>query len=908
MFIAVKEETENDSINSMSVKITRGSNNHVSAESIHVTNKKLINKLIQTPESIPEPDYNNPVLSSLANLGKIIDEKQKKNHDLQIGDEINCIGEYIKSNQEINGWILLQFPVQPLQMALLEFMLTGKMPNFGKDIISKNSKKKSSIVPQYQDSENMYNATNSYLSNCIKIIKHKDEISNEKLNDFLQFYKQQNRIQIQISNINNAIKESKRAADILVSLILNEENVKIPRTFFIPIDINNIEDNESTEVENGDRQISALSFMTVGDKTETIKTYEITNQFQILSTDLGRNEGNLTNYTFTALYLSDIWKTMEHNYIHKIKELLNKKDTFFKEVKTSKDLSLKTMFQTIQFQNSRIMNQINKYEKKIQSLLTSKYKYSDKNLKHYIFELQTNLWDEADNELEQVTQFIKNTIYEQWIHKNNTLISTYNQLLETEMKRAITTLNFLNRYYVDVNETKIDEFDFRTVIIDNNDDIDKLKMHCLDTIVKFKIYIYDNYEVIERIDQGTWTESVQTEANRLINQLYTINASLLLDKTYLNDLTSIDHYLEKLQSIYHFKINDINKLCELLECAGTNTEVHIEHISGQFFINKLSVFEIICEQVFHSKNIFNIKQLKLIVSKLLDYAPTYKIAINNLNDTLNKLCKIKHIYPKKWPTDDQFYNHFYKELFGSNITTIDWRDFVIQCMELPYPNIEELLFYRKLFQDYDVGNETITLESYGAIKLWFENESNQHNDAKWLLYDMYQVQNGFNYSAMLLAFCRDKKPWIGLGKSFSLIFGWNPFDLNTQHTKQSVYKYEDSENDMEYLNNFNNEIYPSDLSNEEFIFDKHIMTWFLLTIFKLYMDSRDQIGDINIPKIVKSIFLNNQTQQVMPTIIDVFKNNKMDNLYSTVYKFQAKELSEVAKNVVLKYYDLSSFT
>jgi len=834
----------------------------------------------------------------MANLGKIIDEKQKKNHDLQIGDEINCIGEYIKLNQEKNGWILLDFPVQPLQMALLEFMLTGKIPYFGREIC-KNSNKKSSIVPEYIDSENM-NVTNTYLSHCVKIIKHKDEIYNEKLIEFLQFYKQQNSIQIQISNIDNIIKEPKKAADILVGLILNEK--KSTNIFFKSISIYNIEDDDSIKSENDDKQINTQSSITFGDKSETITTYTITNQFQILNTDLGRDEGNLTNYAFTALYLCDIWKTMEDNYILKIKELLDNKNNFFKEVKASKDLSIKTMYQTIQFQNSYIMNLINKYKNQTQNILTKNYL----NLKHYIFELQTNLWDEVDSELEQVTQFIKNTIYDQWILKNNTLVSTYNQLLEIEIKRAITTFNFLSKYYSNINETKTNEFEFCTIIIDNNDDIDTFQKHCIDTINKFNKYVYDNYEVIERIDQET--ESIQTEKNRLINQVNRIKASFLLDKTYLKDLTSIDHHLEKIHTIYQFKINDINKLCELLECAGKNTDVHIEHISGQFFINKSSVFVINCKQVFHSKNTFDMKQLRHIVNKLLDYAPTFKIEISNFIDTLNTLCKKQHIYPKKWPIDDNFYNNFYKELFGSNTTTIDWRDFIVQCMELPYPTIEQLLFYRKLFQNYDIGNETITTENYETTKLWFENEPNQHNDAKWLLYDMYQVQDRLNYSTMLLAFCRDKKPWIGLGKSFSLIFGLDPFI--SQHKKQSIYKYEESENDIEYVRNANNTIHPTDLSmdlsHQELIFDQDIMTWFLLKNFKLYMDSENQIGSINIPKIVTSLLVNNQTQQVMNPVIDLFKNKVMDNLYSTVNKFQANELSELAKNVALKYYDLSS--
>ncbi|XP_050527923.1 cytadherence high molecular weight protein 2-like [Daktulosphaira vitifoliae] len=109
-----------------------------------------------------------------------------------------------------------------------------------------------------------------------------------------------------------------------------------------------------------------------------------------------------------------------------------------------------------------------------------------------------------------------------------------------------------------------------------------------------------------------------------------------------------------------------------------------------------------------------------------------------------------------------------------NITTVDWRDFAVQLFELPILKIDDLFFYRKEFNYHDQGDETVSENIYKGTKLWFEDGSERNNDIKLLLYELFKVKNGFNYSAMLLAFCRDAKSWIGLKKAFCLIFDNNP--------------------------------------------------------------------------------------------------------------------------------------
>lgn len=824
----------------------------------------------------------------MANLGKLIENKYKKHHNLQIVDVINCIGEFIQKYQTENGWVILEFPVQPLQMALLEYKLTGNIPLFGKKLC-KNVKKRSNLVPEYEDS--ISTITKTYLSHCIKIVKVKDEINIDEWNGFLQFYKQQNCIQILISHLNNIIKQPRKAANILVELILNENNLKhkelIIGNIFNLINIFG-DDEYNYSRESNDNQITEMSSKIIDDKFGTI------NILQTTHTDLDSNIEKVNLTKKTALYLRNMWEIMEYNYIYKIKDLLNSKDNLFKEVKFNKDLIMNTIDQTKESYDPSIINLINKYKNK--NLLMN----NNNKLEQTIFELQMNLWDKIDYELEQVKQFINHTINNQWvIIKNNTLINTYKQLLQTEIKRTATTLNFLNIYYDSDNEHKINKFNSYMNIIVNDNQIDTFQTLCLDIISKFNTYIHENYDkVTEKIDQKTWSQSILTEKNRFINQIYRIKASMILDKLYLDNLTNVDCHLQQMQTLHQIRIHYINKLCELLICtinSGKHIKGHITQRSGEFYVNEFTVFELFCKQKYNSKENFSMKQLKIIINTLLDHFPGFKMSIDDLIEILNELCKIYHIYPKNWPIDNKFYYHFPREILGNSITIIDWRDFVIQCMELPYPNMKQLLFYRNIFYNQDIGDETITAQNFESTTLWFESESNRHNEAKWLLFNMYQVQNRLNYSAMLLAFCRDKEPCIGLGKSFGLIFGWNPFNLKNRY--QSNYQYEELEIDIE---DTNSTVYQSYLSHDEF-FDKNIITWFLVTNLRMYLDSGNMLGDINIEQIVNSIFTYIQTEEIEATFMSLFQNNSIHVLYNTVNKFQIKELSEVVSNIVIKY-------
>lgn len=51
-------------------------------------------------------------------------------------------------------------------------------------------------------------------------------------------------------------------------------------------------------------------------------------------------------------------------------------------------------------------------------------------------------------------------------------------------------------------------------------------------------------------------------------------------------------------------------------------------------------------------------------------------------------------------------------MFGCNVHFIDWSDFVIRCLELPYPSIEDLL---------DLKNQYANLEKKDKNNIYSKN-------------------------------------------------------------------------------------------------------------------------------------------------------------------------------------------
>ncbi|KAF3419809.1 hypothetical protein E2986_11652 [Frieseomelitta varia] len=154
-------------------------------------------------------------------------------------------------------------------------------------------------------------------------------------------------------------------------------------------------------------------------------------------------------------------------------------------------------------------------------------------------------------------------------------------------------------------------------------------------------------------------------------------------------------------------------------------------------------------------------------------------------------------------------------LFES-VDYVDWREFLVHAMDLPVPTLREILAARDRFraQDPDL-REVVSLTQYHRTSLWFHDCSTEsfeeffdsHDEklrqllyddatvslrscaqlfescpspeetlrrmlAKELLCRMYMTdRRSVNYTALLLAFCKDEKPRDGFAKALALALG-----------------------------------------------------------------------------------------------------------------------------------------
>lgn len=224
---------------------------------------------------------------------------------------------------------------------------------------------------------------------------------------------------------------------------------------------------------------------------------------------------------------------------------------------------------------------------------------------------------------------------------------------------------------------------------------------------------------------------------------------------------------------------------------------------------------------------FSIDQLYHFFNVFYDLAPTGSIPERVLTFVLQDFIFLDNEdilstkVPAMWRKLDPIkVGYVLNDIFGDP-EFVDWRDFLIYNMCIPFPTEQQVLkawLTYNLFDDKQ--NETVIRKYFDYVKLWFEpndfgeeepvvkdsfsselisSEENSGNSShmgvekvrseqdlrmkalKELLFRMFQVEDGVcNYSGLLLAFCKDINPVVGLAKALSLslrgLIGWDPCD------------------------------------------------------------------------------------------------------------------------------------
>ncbi|CAH0589189.1 unnamed protein product [Chrysodeixis includens] len=275
-----------------------------------------------------------------------------------------------------------------------------------------------------------------------------------------------------------------------------------------------------------------------------------------------------------------------------------------------------------------------------------------------------------------------------------------------------------------------------------------------------------------------------------------------INKTFVEVQNDIDNY-------YANEIKSVDRLCKYLQMAVENGRripetLVLEHDTFVIDPNLLQFSPI--EPPHESGTIselvepmeFKISQLASLRSQFKIVAPhgitLQQAFIYLLQDFIffgRESCA-GSLFPEAWVNidPDQVPKLVYL-LFGDTVY-VDWRDFLIYCLNLRFPTVEELLEQRRRFRCNDLAStELIQRDDFMDEELWFENEFDPDDKhlqlrkhlVKHFLFELFEVEEDMmNYSAFLLAFCKDVDPIKGFVNALSMAIG-----------KQTCYAPEDCE-------------------------------------------------------------------------------------------------------------------
>ncbi|KPJ02354.1 Sperm flagellar protein 2 [Papilio xuthus] len=254
----------------------------------------------------------------------------------------------------------------------------------------------------------------------------------------------------------------------------------------------------------------------------------------------------------------------------------------------------------------------------------------------------------------------------------------------------------------------------------------------------------------------------------------------VIDTYYTNEVLAVD----RLCKYFHMAIEKGRKIPESLLLEYDN--LIIDNNVIQF---APSVETIVPQSKSEIKRYSNFKtnQLARLRSQFKLVAPTgiiiHKAFIYLLQDFIifGKESKEGPLFPDVWKNiDPEQVQKLVFSLFGET-AYVDWREFLIYCLQLSFPTINELLEVRKKFRCNDLDStELISRDNFIKEELWFDKdfitEDKQDllklNLIKHFLFELYETEEDMmNYSAFLLAFCKNVDPIKGFIAALSMAVG-----------------------------------------------------------------------------------------------------------------------------------------
>lgn len=377
----------------------------------------------------------------------------------------------------------------------------------------------------------------------------------------------------------------------------------------------------------------------------------------------------------------------------------------------------------------------------------------------------------------------------------------FNYIIENNVKYAL-------RVVKDTNDS------FRSLIAKEYSEIARLQPPIKkkdDTTSEESINVEEVFKqnALKCIDE--WTVGINGEMYRASLRMLALQYKCYRDMKLFSDQIN-KTFMEVQDEINNYYINEIksvDRLCKYLQMAVENGRripetLVLEHDTFVIDPNLLQFAPVEpprepgVETELVEPMEFKISQLATLRSQFKIVAPhgitLQQAFIYLLQDFIffgKESCN-GHLFPEAWVNiDPEQVPKLVYMLFGDTVY-VDWRDFLIYCLNLRFPTVEELLALRKRFRCNDLSStELIRRDDFIEEELWFEREfdpDDKHmqlrkNLIKHFLFELFEVEEDMmNYSAFLLAFCKDIDPIKGFVNALSMAIG-----------KQTCYTPEDCE-------------------------------------------------------------------------------------------------------------------
>lgn len=298
-----------------------------------------------------------------------------------------------------------------------------------------------------------------------------------------------------------------------------------------------------------------------------------------------------------------------------------------------------------------------------------------------------------------------------------------------------------------------------------------------------------------------WTMGINGEMFRANLRMLLLQYKCYKDMKIFNDniCKAFSDIQNDINNYYLNEIKSVDRLCKFLQIAVENGKRVPESLTLEedvFIIdpNVLQYSElqletevdVTREYVVGDKE-FKISQLARLRDQFKILAPTgialQKAFIYLIQDFIffgRESCA-GPMFPEAWRrVDPEQIPKLVFLLFGET-SFIDWRDFLIYCLNIPFPTLDELLLLRKKFRCEDLDStELISRDKFIEEILWYEKDIDFEDGraklksvlTKHFLFELFESEeNLMNYSAFLLAFCKGTNPIEGFVMALSMAIG-----------------------------------------------------------------------------------------------------------------------------------------